>query len=223
MIEDHRGAVAGTHEIDQVVQLEVIEPGVVGQPTLPKTPYAAAKRAISGQIWFGGPRNAIGLGVVGACQVVANAAEASSGGGIVGIKDLVEIVEAEVGSGHDAANHLTAGLVGSIGNESGLAHGCHRVGVGATVCSAAFNKDGGVHLVAIAEVGEEVVEPVGQPSLWWPKVVMRIDNPGCGVDDVFDDKIKPLLRTGCGHVHIPVLAASAPWRRWRSSGVACSH
>ena len=152
MVEDHRRAAAVTNKVDQAIKLEVIQPGIEGETALAKATHPAAECRVSAKIGLGSTRDAVGLWIIGAGQMMTNAAEPSASCSFVCVQHIIERIKAQVGSRNDPSDYLTTGLVSSIGHEPGFPHRCHRIRVRPSICRAAFNKHGGGDTMTIAKV-----------------------------------------------------------------------
>ena len=124
---------------------------------------------------------------------VPNAAEPAAARLDVRVEHVVEVGRAQVGVADERGDEPAA-LVRGGGHELALADRRERRGTVGAVRREALHEHGRLDAVTGPDVGEQLGDRVGQYPADGPQVVMRVDDPAVGVDDVLDDERVPLVR-----------------------------
>jgi hypothetical protein len=186
---DDVGVGDAARQVDSLGQLRMKHPGVErqperGQPREPGAEFLALHVVRTGRDSEGAddrarvPR-----------RRMAHAAEAPAAGADVRLQHgLDPLAEREVGEAHDAGGDPRRSVLAAIahgrhaGDELGLAHRPHLHGAVGAIHRVALEEHGGDHVVAGAEVGQQLVEQVAmiRPD---PQMMVRVDDRQVRLED----------------------------------------
>ena len=187
MVEHHLRVGHGAGEGQELAVLVVVVPRVVGEAARAEPGDPGAEGGILEQAGRRPARDhqtEIGLGTG---QRVPDATEPSAARGDVRVEHVVELGGAQVGVADDGRDQ-SAALGRRRGHELALADGPERGRSVGAVPDVALHEDRRLHAVSRVHVGEQLGDRVRQQPTGGPEVMVRIDDPAVGIDDVLDDE-----------------------------------
>ena len=194
VVEDDRRFGEGAREVGEIRELRMVLPGVEHQSVARQTREALAELRVEQQMlrWIGVRVADVGARVP--ARGVTDAAKAWAGGE-VRFEHLVDRrAQREVGVADDAGGDARRARAAALGlgrdalDEIGLAHRTQRLGTSASILGHALDEHGRGHVMALSEIGEQLIEHVARSGAV-PQVVMGIADRKTGLECRFSRRL----------------------------------